>query len=428
MQVPQIQAVHGWPGWQVSNAFFNQRRGPALKRGWTRSKSWASLTSGAFALNKRTISGARNGTPADVRIPIRSSRCVMAGFLRNTHVAPDDSLNRNSMRGRFSDIAWTSWIGGSSHSPSAHGSRWPSTTFSNAQAARCVRSSAWSFRKIATSMSSCSRVSRPRKRSIAHPPAMYQGRGNPRISLATSRTGPNVGMVRGLFLRPPSHLAEARSPVIRDSFEDLEGYWPVVSAHLQRLRVSLDGDCAFSERQVFVAGLAVPSVVVVHVHESEAVGECREVGPRTVRPIVEMRVSDVQAGPQVRHRVEDRPHDLRRLVDVLHGHDRTPVRRGSDEVGEPRRLRLRRDPRRGPCLHEMCVEDMDPHRLEHVDEADEPGEVGLVEVRRREMGGEQGEALREGLRFRRQLRRLPREPRQIELRVIEAGFAQLFDP
>src|SRR2546426_9472323 len=75
----------------------------------------------------------------------------------------------------------------------------------------------------------------------------------------------------------------------------------------------------------------------------------------------------------------------------------------------------------------MCVEEMDPHRLKHVDEADEPGEVGLVEVRRREMGGEQGEALREGLRFRRQLRRLPREPRQIELRVIEAGFAQLFD-
>src|SRR3989454_11302641 len=75
----------------------------------------------------------------------------------------------------------------------------------------------------------------------------------------------------------------------------------------------------------------------------------------------------------------------------------------------------------------MCVEEMDPHRLKHVDEADEPGEVGLVEVRRREMGDEQGEALREGLRFRRQLRRLPREPRQIELRVIEAGFAQLFD-
>src|SRR3989441_10988880 len=125
MQAPQIQAVHGWPGWQVSNAFFNQRRGPALKRGWTRSKSWASLTSGAFALNKRTISGARNGTPADVRIPIRSSRCVMAGVLRNTHVAPDESLNRNSMRGRVSDIAWDSRVGRARHSPPGHGTREP---------------------------------------------------------------------------------------------------------------------------------------------------------------------------------------------------------------------------------------------------------------------------------------------------------------
>src|SRR3989442_15069859 len=112
MQVPQIQAVHGWPGWQVSNAFFNQRRGPALKRGWTRSKSWASLTSGAFALNKRTISGARNGTPADVRIPIRSSRCVMAGFPRDTQLAPDDQLNKNSTRGPLSDLPINLWICG----------------------------------------------------------------------------------------------------------------------------------------------------------------------------------------------------------------------------------------------------------------------------------------------------------------------------
>src|SRR2546426_7070819 len=214
MQVPQIQAVHGWPGWQVSNAFFNQRGGPALKRGWTKSRSWASLTSGAFALNKRTISGARNGTPADVRIPIRSSRCVMAGFLRNTHVAPDDSLNRNSMRGRFSDIAWTSWIGGSSHSPSAHGSRWPSTTFSNAHAARCVRSSAWSFRKIATSMSSCSRrlvpekeIDRPSSGDVpgARKPSHQAGNFEDRTE---HRHGPR------LFLRPPSHLAEARAPLV----------------------------------------------------------------------------------------------------------------------------------------------------------------------------------------------------------------------
>src|SRR6058998_4102133 len=150
------------------------------------------------------------------------------------------------------------------------------------------------------SMSSCSRVSRSRKRSIAHPPAMYHGRRNPCINLATSRTGPNVGMVRGLFLRPPSHLAEARASVVRDSFEDFERDRPVVSAGLQRLRISLEIDRSLPERQMFVAGLAVPSVVVVHVHESEAVGACREVGTRTARPIVGMRVSDVQAGPQVR--------------------------------------------------------------------------------------------------------------------------------
>src|SRR2546425_9563048 len=45
-----------------------------------------------------------------------------------------------------------------------------------------------------------------------------------------------------------------------------------------------------------------------------------------------------------------------------------------------------------------------------------------MEVRRREMGCEQGQALREGLRFRRQLCRLPAEPRQVELRVVESGF------
>src|SRR5947209_16164933 len=56
--------------------------------------------------------------------------------------------------------------------------------------------------------------------------------------------------------------------------------------------------------------------------------------------------------------------------------------------------------RSGPRLHEMCVEDMDPHRLEHVDEADEPGEVRLVEMRWREVSGEQGKALREVVRLR----------------------------
>src|SRR5947209_15939040 len=83
--------------------------------------------------------------------------------------------------------------------------------------------------------------------------------------------------------------------------------------------------------------------------------------------------------------------------------------------------------RSGPRLHEMCVEDMDPHRLEHVDEADEPGEVRLVEMRWREVSGEQGKALREVLRLRRQLRWFPSEPRQVELRVVESGLPQLFD-
>src|SRR2546428_10787653 len=164
------------------------------------------------------------------------------------------------------------------------------------------------------SMSSCSRVTCPRKRSIAPPPAMDQGSGNPRIRPATWRTGPNVGMVPGLFLRPASHLPQTRAPVVRDSFENLKGDGAVVSARLQRLHIALEVDRAFPEWQMFVASLPVPSMVVVHVHEPEAVGECREVGPRAVRPIVEMGVSDVQAVPQVRHGVEHRPPDPRRLA------------------------------------------------------------------------------------------------------------------
>src|SRR3989449_10910098 len=120
---------------------------------------------------------------------------------------------------------------------------------------------------------------------------MYQGRGNPRIRLATSRTGPNVGMVPGLFLRPPSHLAEARAPVVRASFEDLEGDGAVVSTGLQRLRISLEVDRAFPEWQMFDAGLAVASVVVVHVHEPEADSACREQGPRAVGVIAELGAS-----------------------------------------------------------------------------------------------------------------------------------------
>jgi len=75
----------------------------------------------------------------------------------------------------------------------------------------------------------------------------------------------------------------------------------------------------------------------------------------------------------------------------------------------------------------MGVEDVNPDRLEGVDEADEPGEVGLMEVRRREMGREQGKAFRECFRFRRQLGWLPCEPGQVELRVIESGLPKVLD-
>src|SRR2546428_2266610 len=75
----------------------------------------------------------------------------------------------------------------------------------------------------------------------------------------------------------------------------------------------------------------------------------------------------------------------------------------------------------------MGVEDVYPHRFEDVNESEEPGEVGLMEVRGWEMGGERGKGLRESLRFSRQFCRLPGEPRQVELRVVESGFPQFLD-
>src|SRR2546427_1611921 len=80
------------------------------------------------------------------------------------------------------------------------------------------------------------------------------------------------GRSSGLFFRPPAHLPQARAPVVRDALENLEGHRAIVFAGLQRLHVPLEVDCAFSERQVLVAGLAVASVVVVRVHEPEAAG------------------------------------------------------------------------------------------------------------------------------------------------------------
>src|SRR2546426_5992025 len=78
------------------------------------------------------------------------------------------------------------------------------------------------------------------------------------------------GRSSGLFFRPPAHLPQARAPVVRDALENLEGHRAIVFAGLQRLHVPLEVDCAFSERQVPGAGLALASGVVVRVHEPEA--------------------------------------------------------------------------------------------------------------------------------------------------------------
>src|SRR5439155_2746191 len=136
----------------------------------------------------------------------------------------------------------------------------------------------------------------------------------PKVSMTSPSTGkyPSAGGMAEttrsdggrsseLLFRPPAHLPEARAPVVRDAFENLEGRGAVVSAGLQRLHVPLEVDRAFPEGQVLVAGLAMTSVVVMHMHEPEAVGKCREIRARAVRAIVEMRVSDVQAVPQIRH-------------------------------------------------------------------------------------------------------------------------------
>src|SRR5947208_14860618 len=74
-----------------------------------------------------------------------------------------------------------------------------------------------------------------------------------------------------LLFRPPAHLPEARAPVVRDAFENLEGRRAVVSAGLQRLHVPLEVERALSKRPVLVATLAVPSVVIARVHEPDAV-------------------------------------------------------------------------------------------------------------------------------------------------------------
>ena len=96
---------------------------------------------------------------------------------------------------------------------------------------------------------------------------------------------------------------------------------------------------------MLIPRLALPAVIVMDVRESESVPEHVEVLAGAVRTLVEVGVPHVQAVPQVWDRVEDLSQDVRGLVDVLDGHDHVPVRRCVDQVGEPRGLRLRCDPR-----------------------------------------------------------------------------------
>ena len=63
------------------------------------------------------------------------------------------------------------------------------------------------------------------------------------------------------------------------------------------------------ERKVFVPRFPGSSVVVVDVDQAQAVSEGREVRAGAVRPLVEVRMPDVQAVSQIRDRVEDLRHD-----------------------------------------------------------------------------------------------------------------------
>src|SRR5882762_6178638 len=75
----------------------------------------------------------------------------------------------------------------------------------------------------------------------------------------------------------------------------------------------------------------------------------------------------------------------------------------------------------------MGVEDLRADRRKGVDEADKPSEVRLMELGRRQMRGPEREAFREGVRLRPELLRFPRDPRQVQFGVVEAGFPDLVD-
>src|SRR5438132_14325532 len=97
----------------------------------------------------------------------------------------------------------------------------------------------------------------------------------PKVSMTSPSTGkyPSAGGMAEttrsdggrsseLLFRPPAHLPEARAPVVRDAFENLEGRRAVVYAILQRLHVPLDLDRPLPEAQVPGAGLDVPYAVL----------------------------------------------------------------------------------------------------------------------------------------------------------------------
>src|SRR5206468_9723364 len=86
-----------------------------------------------------------------------------------------------------------------------------------------------------------------------------------------------------------------------------------------------------------------------------------------------------------------------------------------------------RDARGRARLEEVGVEDLRADRREGVHEADEPREVRLVELGRRQVRRQEGDALREGLGFGPELLRLPRDPGQVEFRIVEARLADLVD-
>src|SRR2546426_5181732 len=75
----------------------------------------------------------------------------------------------------------------------------------------------------------------------------------------------------------------------------------------------------------------------------------------------------------------------------------------------------------------MGVEDLRADRRERIDETDEPREVRLMELGRRQMCRLYRKAFREGIGLGSQLLRFPRDPREVEFHIVEAGLPDLVD-